>query len=288
MALKYHPDRGGSHEQMILINEAWFILSDPTRRKIYDNSQIYTGDIILQREASVNRENAQKEAQDYPRTWSSFQEWMEEAFKRVEEVKLAPFLLIPNPQKDILGWIFVIAGGSLATYLSFQMGFTRSGSFYTLLHFLIFSIGAWLGWVVYQYLLYQDYNPGEAKTSEKKFADKNNSEKTASSFNNKTPDDDNDKKNKIVIKCEHCKDLIRVPNDRGLIDIRCPHCCGRFRWSPDTTNTKKKCPNCGYVRQEKDDKYGIVPSTVCPKCGVIYKKAEKYLKEKDSKKKERK
>ncbi|NJR63308.1 MAG: J domain-containing protein [Cyanobacteria bacterium CRU_2_1] len=29
--MKCHPDRGGSHEQMVLLNEAWEILSDPER-----------------------------------------------------------------------------------------------------------------------------------------------------------------------------------------------------------------------------------------------------------------
>lgn len=31
-----HPDRGGSHEQMVLVNEAWEILSNPEMRRTYD------------------------------------------------------------------------------------------------------------------------------------------------------------------------------------------------------------------------------------------------------------
>jgi hypothetical protein len=31
-----HPDRGGSHEQMVLVNEAWNILSNPSSRSDYD------------------------------------------------------------------------------------------------------------------------------------------------------------------------------------------------------------------------------------------------------------
>jgi len=50
----------------------------------------------------------------------------------------------------------------------------------------------------------------------------------------------------------------------------------------------KKCLNCGYERQEKDDQYGIIPSTDCPKCGAIYEKVEKYLGEKERQEKERK
>ncbi|KAN0022019.1 hypothetical protein ACTFIU_004173 [Dictyostelium citrinum] len=36
LSLRHHPDRGGSTEKMSKINEAYFILSDPTKRKIYD------------------------------------------------------------------------------------------------------------------------------------------------------------------------------------------------------------------------------------------------------------
>jgi len=34
----------------------------------------------------------------------------------------------------------------------------------------------------------------------------------------------------------------------------------------------KECLNCGYERQQKDDEFGIVPLTECPRCGIIYDK----------------
>jgi len=34
----------------------------------------------------------------------------------------------------------------------------------------------------------------------------------------------------------------------------------------------KACPKCGYERSEADEKYGVVPSSYCPKCGIIYEK----------------
>jgi curved DNA-binding protein CbpA len=36
LAWRHHPDRGGSAERMIAINEAWRILGDPFRRAAYD------------------------------------------------------------------------------------------------------------------------------------------------------------------------------------------------------------------------------------------------------------
>ncbi len=40
------------------------------------------------------------------------------------------------------------------------------------------------------------------------------------------------------------------------------------------------CPKCGYERQKKDDDYGIIPKTECPKCGIIYAKYQKAEQEK--------
>jgi hypothetical protein len=80
-------------------------------------------------------------------------QWTGEASDSVETTKWAPGLAIPNPKKDIIGWIFVIAGGLFAAYLTFQMGFTRMGGFYTILHLMIFSVGGWFGWLVYQYFI---------------------------------------------------------------------------------------------------------------------------------------
>ena len=94
--------------------------------------------------------------------------------------------------------------------------------------------------------------------------------------------------NKNVIPCEQCEKLLRVPMNRGSINVMCPYCQAKFFWSPDYITYKKKCPKCGYRRQEKDNEYGIVPLTECPKCGTIYEEAEKYLKEKERQENERK
>lgn len=38
-ARKYHPDLGGSHERMLLVNEAFAVLSDPLARRWYDQTR---------------------------------------------------------------------------------------------------------------------------------------------------------------------------------------------------------------------------------------------------------
>jgi uncharacterized RDD family membrane protein YckC len=51
-------------------------------------------------------------------------------------------------------------------------------------------------------------------------------------------------------------------------------------------NRMSKCLNCGYERQEKDDQYGIIPLTECPKCHAIYEKVERLLLKKEYEKAE--
>src|SRR5262245_54078934 len=71
-----HPDRGGTHEQMVLINEAWVVLSNPETRRRYDEVRSGSGN-QAEREAVVrDRRSAQQQAQDYPRRWADFEVWL--------------------------------------------------------------------------------------------------------------------------------------------------------------------------------------------------------------------
>ena len=40
LARKYHPDHGGDAHRMVVLNDAWDVLGDPTRRAAYDASRI--------------------------------------------------------------------------------------------------------------------------------------------------------------------------------------------------------------------------------------------------------
>jgi DnaJ-class molecular chaperone len=73
--MTHHPDRGGSHEQMLLLNEAFRILFDPISRVRYDRVTTQSSE----RAESGFRsdiEKAREEARDYPRNWSRFDEWI--------------------------------------------------------------------------------------------------------------------------------------------------------------------------------------------------------------------
>ena len=61
--LKVHPDLGGDHESAVLINQAYAVLSDPTKRKQYDE--------MLHSRKSQGRGRPVSEAPRYPHDWSS-------------------------------------------------------------------------------------------------------------------------------------------------------------------------------------------------------------------------
>lgn len=80
-------------------------------------------------------------------------------------------------------------------------------------------------------------------------------------------------------QCPECKATYRIDDskipDKGVY-ARCPKCQARFFLSREAKREKAICPNCGYQRQPKDDEFAS--ASECPKCGVIYEKAEALLK----------
>jgi DnaJ-class molecular chaperone len=51
MAKKHHPDKGGDHDRMAMVVEAWECLQDPVRRAAYDKSGVNISNGSIQSEA---------------------------------------------------------------------------------------------------------------------------------------------------------------------------------------------------------------------------------------------
>ena len=76
-AVACHPDHGGAHEMMILINEAWEVLSNSYTRMHYDYARSNKYDHAAQRVAEEEKARARTRAQEYPRKWNDFEAWLE-------------------------------------------------------------------------------------------------------------------------------------------------------------------------------------------------------------------
>ncbi|CAG7857657.1 hypothetical protein MCAMS1_02562 [biofilm metagenome] len=65
--LNAHPDRGGDHESAVLINQAYAVLSDPQRRRKYDETLLVSNSSTLKRpikEEAFNQQSQSSTATD--------------------------------------------------------------------------------------------------------------------------------------------------------------------------------------------------------------------------------
>jgi curved DNA-binding protein CbpA len=130
-ALRYHPDRGGSHEQMIIINEAWEILSDPERRQRYDSVRLNTANPTVQAAAATDVQQAHQQAEQYPRRWADFEVWLDGVAKDFDKAEFKPgrwgfgvLQLFPLAGDSQSGNLFTSLGAVLGfiTFLSVFFG----------------------------------------------------------------------------------------------------------------------------------------------------------------------
>ena len=85
----------------------------------------------------------------------------------------------------------------------------------------------------------------------------------------------------VKIQCSECKAAYRIDDSKVPAEgvyIKCPKCESRFLVKKTAEEAVRACPNCGYQRQPRDDE--LAPQSECPKCGVIYEKAEALLRKK--------
>jgi curved DNA-binding protein CbpA len=80
-AARCHPDRGGSHEAMVRLVEAWRILSDPGSRARYDQLFKFRHDGWRSRKFNDDVQEARKRAQGGSRrSWEEFEAVYQKAF----------------------------------------------------------------------------------------------------------------------------------------------------------------------------------------------------------------
>jgi curved DNA-binding protein CbpA len=80
-ASRFHPDKGGNHEAMLQVVEAWKILSDPVKRSRYDQLLKYQHEGWQSRKFNNDVLNARKRAKEHSsRTWEEFEAVYQKAF----------------------------------------------------------------------------------------------------------------------------------------------------------------------------------------------------------------
>lgn len=161
LAMLRHPDRGGSHAQMVELITAWEILSDPVRRAHYDAARRQPEDNQTQSVARHETHAAEVQATSYPASWKDFAEWQQGIFTEIGQTKNA------TPK-----FMFQLAGFMVASLVIYGPALEYSTNHFpdslaaTLLNGLAIlvsvGIGVLSGTVVYN--LAAQVFPGLAKT----------------------------------------------------------------------------------------------------------------------------
>ena len=116
-AMKWHPDRGGSHAKMLEINEAFEILSDPSRRQVYDYARAHPEDHAAQTTSAAGSTQGREQAQNYPREWPAFEGWMNEIARDIKTAKFGQTepqafgLKFPTAEGSPTASILIVVGG---------------------------------------------------------------------------------------------------------------------------------------------------------------------------------
>ncbi len=236
-ALECHPDCGGSHEEMLQINEAYEILSSANLRADYD--RVFTGDAsneTIRRTQEATRQ-AQEKAADYPQDWESFETWInwftsDAAEAEYGELKL-PFgdMVIATAGKSVSGWLFILGGIAIGMMIMMPIAHSKNPSpgitFQKLCGAgLAIMFGSMLGAAAHSYLaktlkeknLFQN-PPSPPPRNARQFHNATTHQSTPSS-QSKPP--------VTIHACPNCQQKVRIPKVPGKVNIMCPKCRSSF------------------------------------------------------------
>lgn len=156
-AARAHPDRSGSHERMLLVNEAWEVLSHAESRRRYDDVRCKVADVATQTAAKEDAAKAKQKAGDYPKSWVDFEAWLEGITRDFTSAKYSnagwlgngpPFY--PSVDNSKSGFAFMFLGSILVmgNFILFYQAITgnlEKGLATTIGSIVALYIGAWVG-----------------------------------------------------------------------------------------------------------------------------------------------
>jgi hypothetical protein len=216
-AMESHPDRGGSHQAMLEINEAFEVLRNPAMRRNYDEARRNEFNQAAQEQAHADASQARQQAQEYPRNWNEFDAWLDAVAKDFTNAEYgAGDTFFPKVGKSYSGLLFVIFGGvtgfGVAVYLSvsynLRPGFSGG--------MCLAALGATLGMWIHKFIGQSIKEGGAPKGA-------SNSPPHSSEGGSSPP-------RSSVAKCPQCGQQLRCPPDQPSVRLRCPKC--RHEFSP--------------------------------------------------------
>jgi hypothetical protein len=219
-AAQCHPDCGGSHQDMVLVNEAWAILSDPEKRAHYDESRRPATSLAVRQSFERDQAEARNQAERYPRRWAEYESWLNRLaadfasaqYDSMEGVAGMPF---PTASNSVSAALLIgagaFAGASVAIWLIWTMEH-RDFWTYAFSAAVVGTGGAWLGYYLHD-LIRSGIAPDLSATV-----------RHAAACVNEPAD--------ITVACGRCGQRLRFPRLARTLDATCPRCRNRFELPP--------------------------------------------------------
>jgi hypothetical protein len=126
LALENHPDLGGCHERMLAINEAFYVLADPSARAAYDEAQREAANAEAQHRAEQYSARAASAAGDYPQAFADFNRWMDGMFQDFANARYGStgegmLFKFPTIKNSSSGVLFILIGGIVGAFVTWKL-----------------------------------------------------------------------------------------------------------------------------------------------------------------------
>jgi hypothetical protein len=220
-ALESHPDRGGSDQAMLEINEAFEILGNSELRRRYDEARRDETKEAAQQSAGKDASEAKRRAENYPRDWNEFDAWLESLAKDIQGAKYGQAGMIPTVQNSSSGCLLWVIGAVIGGFLEAQ--FFEGSNKPRMVMFSIVGGAAFAMWIhkcVGQSLQSRGTSP-ESSTKPQGAAAKPSD---GSRFKSQNP---------VLIHCLKCGQQLRLVPTGVQLRVRCPACRCEFNYLAD-------------------------------------------------------
>ena len=228
---EHHPDRpGGSHEAMILVTEAWEILSDPDRRRRYDAARVPAAALVVRESAAEDARQAHEQAEHYPRQWAEVERWLNMLASdftdaRYGEVHVFGGYSIPTAGDSVSGFVFIVMGAAVGLVVSVPLFFWLQQNHVSMNPWVLAALaapplgGAWIGSAVHRAVGARVSRIVRGRTTVRDATTRNvGSTATA------------ERPSRVVV-CA-CKQKLRVPGRDSTVQVRCTACGRQFDVAP--------------------------------------------------------
>lgn len=245
--MECHPDRGGSHTAMVLVNEAWEVLSKPELRSRYDAARTYAGDHAAQQAAEADAKAARQRAEQYPPKWADVEAWLNgvaQDFAGAEygSVQLYQDVSLPTAGGSVSGWAFILIGAVLGgVFLSTAIyGFLDRNKDVFFKKYQILGLfglalvaapvigGAWAGAGAHKLI------GDEIKTAKERAVRQAQRMQEQEAKRQQTSPPAAEAVESKVLACERCGQKLRVPSVESELLVTCKSCGHKFTCGPSS------------------------------------------------------